>query len=188
MKVVGITGSIASGKGYVGEQIKKNFDCYFVSLAGAIQSAIEKKKGVVTREAMSDMGDELRKQYGAHVLAKVSTEFMPREKPIMIVDGIRNPAEAEWLRQTYKQNFVLLAIDAPQEIRFQRSQKRSEQKDAKTIEEFVKQDERDQGKGEPDYGQQVGKCIAMANLKIINDGDEAKMKAQMDELFQILSQ
>jgi len=188
MKVLGITGSIVSGKGFVIDLIKKKFDCYHVYLGSVIQDTIKKKKGIVNRESMQNVGNDLRKQYGGHILAKLSTEFMPREKPIMIVDGIRNPEEAGWLRKTYKENFILLAIDAPQEIRFQRSQKRAGHKDAKTIEEFIEMDERDQGKGEPGHGQNVSKCIEMANLKIINDNDEIKMKAQMNELFQILSQ
>lgn len=188
MKVVGISGTIASGKEFVKDAIKKKFDCYDVVLSGALEMEMKKRmrKGSVDRKTLQDIGDELRQKYGTHVLAKVSTEFMPREKPIMIVDGIRNPGEAEWLKKTYSGNFVLIGVDAPQKTRFERMQKRNRPIDPKTWEEFVKLDERDQGKGEPEYGQQVGKCIKMSDFKVENDGDEAKFNAKMEELFSIL--
>lgn len=183
MKVIGITGTIACGKEFVKDIIVKSLDCYYVSLSGAIFGQMEKKKGTFDRKMMMQMGNELRQKYGTHVIAKVSTEFMPREKPFMIVDGIRNPGEAEWLKKAYKGNFFLLAVDAPQQVRFERMMKRAKPIDPKTFEEFVQQDERDQGKGEPEYGQQVRRCMDMADLTIENDGDEAKLKAAMQEFF-----
>lgn len=183
MKVVGLTGTIASGKERVKDLIMKKFDCYHVSLSGAIRGELEKKKKEFSRRTMQDLGDEMRQKYGTHILAKVSTEFMPREKPVMIVDGIRNPGEAEWLKRTYKNDFILVGIDAPQETRFERIQKRARPDDPKTREEFVELDERDQGKGEPRWGQQVRKCIEMADVVVQNDGDEVKLQASLEDVF-----
>lgn len=185
MKVIGITGTIGSGKEYIKELIKKNFDSYDVSLSGAIMKMM-KNKGI-KRKDLQDMGNQIRQKYGAHLLAKVSTEFMPKDKPVMIVDGIRNPAEAEWLKKTYKNNFILIGIDAPQEMRFDRVQKRARPLDPKTLEEFVALDERDQGKGEPEYGQNVKKCLGMADISINNDGNESEIKAKMQDLFSRIS-
>lgn len=181
--VIGLAGTIGSGKGTVKDAIKKNFDCYQVSLSSAIRGEIEKKKRGFSRKMMQDMGDELRQKYGTFVLAKVSTEFMPRDKSVMIVDGIRNPGEAEWLKKTYKNDFVLLGVDAPQQTRFERVQKRARDIDPKTWDEFVQVDERDQGKGEPAYGQQVRKCIDAADLVIQNDSDVPTVESQLQGIF-----
>lgn len=183
MKVIGLTGTIACGKEKVKELIVRKFDSYQVSLSGAIRGEMERRSRDFSRKTLQDMGNELRQKYGTHILAKVSTEFMPRAKPVMVVDGIRNPGEAEYLRKTYKGDFILVAVDAPQELRFERVQKRNRPLDPKTWEEFVALDERDQGKDEPQYGQQVKKCIGMADIKIENDGDEAKLNAKLEELF-----
>lgn len=183
MKVIGLTGTIASGKEVVKNLIVKKFDSYQVSLSGAIRGEMENKRREFSRKILQDIGNELRQKYGTHVLAKVSTEFMPHAKPVMIVDGIRNPGEAEWLRKIYKKDFILVGVDAPQQIRFERVKGRNRPLDPKTWEEFVALDERDQGKDEPTYGQHVRKCIEMANIVIENDGDESKLNSKMEELF-----
>lgn len=182
MKVIGLTGTIGSGKEFVKDLIKKKFDCYDVSLSGAIMAMVKKTQSY-KRADLQEVGNQLRQKYGNHLLAKVSTEFMPREKPVMIVDGIRNPGEAEWLKKTYKNNFVLIGVDAPQQMRFERVQKRNRPMDPKTFEEFAQIDSRDQGEGEPDYGQHVKKCLQMADITINNDGNEAEMSAKMQEVF-----
>jgi dephospho-CoA kinase len=182
MKVIGLTGTIGSGKEFVKEIIKKKYDCYDVSLSGAIMN-MAKNNPKLSRKDLQEMGNQLRQKYGAHLLAKVSTEFMPREKPVMIVDGIRNPGEAEWLRKTYKNNFILVGVDAPQQMRFERIQKRGRPLDPKTFEEFDQLDRRDQGEGEPAYGQHVKKCLEMADIMINNDGNESEINAKMQEIF-----
>lgn len=183
MKVIGLTGTIASGKEVVKEMILKKFNSYQVSLSSAIRGEMERKHRDFSRRTLQDMGNELRQKYGTFVLAKVSTEFMSRDKPVLIVDGIRNPGEAEWLKKTYKDNFVLIGVDAPQQVRFERLQKKNRPIDPKTWDEFVVLDERDQGKDEPPYGQQVRKCIEAADIVIDNDGDSAKLESKMEEVF-----
>lgn len=182
--VIGLTGTVASGKEVVKDVIKKNVDCYSVSLSAAIRGEIEKKKKVFNRTTMQDIGNELRQKYGAHVLAKVSTEFMPREKPVLVVDGIRNPGEVEWLKKNYQGYFALVAVDAPQQTRFERMKARARPIDPQTMEEFVAIDQRDQGANEPPYGQQVRRCVEMADVVIQNDGDVAKVEAQLQPIFQ----
>lgn len=186
MKIIGLTGTIASGKEVVKELIARKFDSYQVSLSGAIRGEMERRRRDFSRKTLQDMGNELRQKYGTYVLAKVSTEFMPRAKPVMVVDGIRNPGEAEWLKKTYKNDFILVGVDAPQQLRFERVQKRSRPLDPKTWDEFVELDERDQGQNEPPYGQQVRKCIEMADVVIENDGDQARLEQKIQELFSII--
>lgn len=183
VKVIGLTGTIAAGKEVVKQILLQKLNCYQVTLSGAIFGQLEKKKGIFNRKTMQDMGNELRQKYGGHVLAKVSTEFMPRDRPYLIVDGIRNPAEAEWLKNAYRGNFVLIAVDAPQQARFERMIKRAKPTDPKTFEEFADIDNRDQGTNEPPYGQQVRRCIQMADFVIDTDGDPAKVAEKVAEII-----
>jgi len=183
VKVIGLTGTIAAGKDLVKQILMQNLNCYQVTLSGAIFGQLEKNKGTFTRKTMQEMGNELRQKYGGHVLAKVSTEFMSRDRPYLIVDGIRNPAEAEWLKQNYKGNFVLIGVDAPQNARFERSMKRGKPTDPKTFEEFAAQDNADQGANEPPHGQQVRKCLQMADFVIETDGDIAKVAEKVAEIL-----
>ena len=72
---------------------------------------------------------------------------------------------------------IILAIDAPIDLRFQRSLRRGRPGDGKTIEEFlIKEEEEltnDSGK------QQLAKCIEMADFAVDNSGDKEELRRQI---------
>ena len=81
-----------------------------------------------------------------------------------------------------QKDFVLIAIDAQQKIRYERSIYRSKTSDAKTWEEFLKMDQRDFG-DKIDSGQQVGKCMELADFKIINDSTLEDLYTKLEKLY-----
>jgi dephospho-CoA kinase len=184
MKVVGLTGTLGSGKSIVKDIILKSFNCYHVTLGDVIRGEIEKKRGLMNRKSLQDMGNELRQKYGGHILAKLAIEYLPRDKELIVIDGIRNPAEADWLKRKFGGDFFLIAIDAPFEKRLEFIFSRGSQRDPKTIEEFKAFDARDRGEGEPETGQQVDKCIAIADFKIMNEGTAEELHVKVMEVMQ----
>lgn len=184
MKVVGLTGTIGSGKSSVKQILLQKFNCYHVTLADVIRAEIEKKRGRFNRKTMQDMGNELRRKYGNHILAKLAIEYLPRDKELIVIDGIRNPAEAEWLRRKFGSDFTLIAVDAPAELRLKFLLNRGEKRDPKTVEEFKAMDARDRGVGEPEWGQQVDKCLEIADYKIINDSTMEELERKVMEIMQ----
>lgn len=184
MKVIGLTGTIGSGKDVVREILEKKFNTVSVKLSDLLDQAILKKKGIATtREIQQDSGDQLRKQYGNHILAKIAVEFMKKNNDMKVIDGIRNPGEVDFLRQQFGEDFKLIAVDAPQQVRFERVVKRNRDIDPKTWEEFVVADERDQGKEQPEYGQQVRKCIEMADVVLQNDGSLEEFQKKVEDVI-----
>ena len=187
VKVIGLTGVFGSGKETVKDMLTHKLNAYYVTLSSLIRDETLKKRGIkVGRGELQDLGNELRKQYGNDVLVKVVWDFLPKNKEFIIVDGIRNPGEAEFFKKKVGKDFVLVAVDAPQEIRFERTAKRGTHKDPKSWEEFLKMEERDLGANEPTYGQQVKKCMEMADVTIINDGDKAVLDGKISELVKSL--
>ena len=181
--VVGISGTIGSGKKTVREILMKKYKCYYVTLSNVIRGELERKKPNFNRAVLQDMGNEMRRSYGTHILALLAIEYLPRDKDMIIIDGIRNPGEINYLREKFGKNFVLIGIDAPQEIRFERVKKRGQYNDPKNFEEFVVLDERDQGKNEPEWGQQVRKCLEQADFFIINDGSIEQLEQKVNEIM-----
>jgi dephospho-CoA kinase len=181
VKVVGLIGGMGSGKDVVSQYLKKEFGCYYAKISDAIRTEIQKKKGTLSRKTLQDLGDELRRKYGTHILAKLTTDYLPRNKPLIIVDGIRNPGEMKYLKETFGRDFVSIAVDRSPELRFENIKKRARRDDPSTLEEFLEDDARDQGINQPEYGQQVRKCIDAADFVIKNDGSFEEFQTNIVE-------
>lgn len=176
--IIGFTGRIAAGKETLKDFfIKKGFD-YF-TLSQMLIEEMEKKGIPITRNNLQNYGDMLRKKQGAGVLMEI---FLKKINPNgnHIIDGIRNPGEVIELK---KHNSILIAIDAPQKSRFERLLKRAKPSDPKTWEEFLKVDDRDFSDKDNPLGQQVGKCMEMADFTIINDGNVEDLKKKIEEVW-----
>jgi len=189
MKIIGMTGTLASGKTSVMDFFLSRFSSsYFVSLSEIIKEELLKEGKELKRENFIEKGNELRKKYGAQILVEVATLTLPSIKSdlIVIIDGIRNPGEIEYLREKFGKDFVLIAVDAPKELRFKRLLERGKEGDPKTFEEFEKIDEVDNGKGQPEYGQRVGDCLKLADYLIINDGSVEELNKKLEEISKLI--
>jgi dephospho-CoA kinase len=116
-----------------------------------------------SRDSLIRVGVELRIEGGPGALAR---RILPRLRRRAAVDSIRNPGEVEVLRTLPR--FVLLGIDAPQALRFQRSILRGRLGDGATLEEFARKESRENSTTEA--GQQLLATLALADRVINNDG------------------
>ena len=99
-----------------------------------------------------------------------------------IVDGIRNPAEVEVLKKL--NNFFLISIDAPQEIRFKRMVERNRESDPKNWEEFLQVDNKDKGIGEIATGQASARCMELSNYILFNLGALEELQEKIKKLYE----
>jgi len=180
--IIGLTGSISGGKGVVAEFLKEKGFSYF-SLSNEVREEAKLKGIEFVREKLQDLGNELREKEGLGVLAKRVIKKINSEENI-VIDGIRNPAEILELRKL--PGFILISVDAPQKIRFERISKRARESDPRTWSEFLKVDNRDKGEGEKNSGQQVGKCMEIADEKLINDSSLEDLREKIEQLFEKL--
>jgi dephospho-CoA kinase len=189
MKIIGITGTLASGKTSVKDFFLSRFSSsYFISLSDIIKEELLKEGKELKRENFIEKGNELRKRYGSQILVEVATLTLPKNTNnlIVIIDGIRNPGEVEYLKKKFGKNFVLIAVDAPKELRFKRLLERNKEGDPKTFEEFNEIDETDNGKNQPEYGQRVGECLKFADYLIINDGSLDELNKKLEKISKLI--
>ena len=176
--IIGLTGTICSGKGTVADYLKEKGFQYF-SYSGLIREEAKKLGLSDTRESLQQLANDLRKKKGEGIL---SINILERKSSdVFIADGIRNTEEVRVLGK--EKDFFLIGIDAPQKLRFKRLLTRNRPGDPTTFEEFKRIDETE-NKGIAS-GQEINECLKMADFLITNDGT---LEAVKDNVDQILSE
>lgn len=176
---IGLVGSMVSGKGTVAKYLQ-GLGFTYESLSDRVREEALRRHVPLTRTNLQNIGNDLRLQFGPHILAERTLEILGDQTDRLVLDGIRNPAEIDFLKQAL--GLTVMAIDAPVEMRLewylQRAEGRGE--DAPTEAGFFVSNNRDFGIGEPDAGQQVQRCLAKADILIENNGSKKHLLAEVD--------
>lgn len=177
--IIGLTGKNASGKGEAAAYLKnKGFEYH--SLSDVLREEATKRNIEHSRENLINLGNRLRNELGANYLAKkINQKIQSSHVEDFVVDSIRSPFEIEELRKN--KDFILVAVEAPIELRFERLLKRGRLGDAATLEEFKIQEEKENLNNPA--GQQLDKCISMADKKIVNDGKLEHLHQEINKLL-----
>ncbi|MCL2485819.1 MAG: AAA family ATPase [Endomicrobia bacterium] len=177
--IIGFTGSYCSGKDTVAEYIVETYGYGHYSLSDVIRHIMKGEGIEPTRENLIAFGTNLRLQNGNGVLAKKVLELMQEDRNYCIT-SIRHPDEISELRK--RKDFVLINVDAPQSVRFERMKKRQRPGDPETLEKFIELEKREsQSSGS---GQQLAKTAEMADIIFINDSNDIEtLKHNVDKLL-----
>jgi len=170
--VIGFTGPFGSGCSTAAHLLSKGDSALghppFIKMT--LSDVLRKLAGPqrqLSRHVLQDLGNRLREQEGTHALAaRALAEVLsstPDAKNVAL-DGIRNIGEIRWLRDQLGDRFALFAVSVGSaETRFKRRRDVSQ-----TWPDFYELDLRDQGES-TEYGQQVGLCVDLADVLIVND-------------------
>lgn len=171
--LIGLTGTNAAGKGEVARYLKTK-GYHVVSLSDAIREHLRRRRLEVSRDNLIAAGNRLRRRYGADVLAR---RVMKKVRGPAVIDSIRNSREVAFLRR--QPGFVLAAVDAPVEIRFERARRRGRRESAATLEEFIAKERLEMAGGRA--GQQLRRCLESADVTILNDRTLAALRKKVDQ-------
>ncbi len=209
--IIALTGSVGSGSSWVAKFLGKEEKFRVFSIrkeileteAGKRKINLARVKKVKKRRKLQDIGNKLRKEdiklgnSGGIIIRKAIT-ILEREKcknPI-VINNIKNPLEVEELKKY--SNAYLIAIDTSRPIRWERIKEEQYDND---YAQFLKDDDRDQDEGlklrikDKDkeekiyyYGQQVQKCVDLADIVIDNDMDFRDSQEKEDEFKKKIKQ
>ncbi|OQA52159.1 MAG: hypothetical protein BWY43_00614 [candidate division WS2 bacterium ADurb.Bin280] len=180
--IVGITGTFAAGKDAVAEYLEeKGFEHF--SLGHEIVD-VAKERGIEpTRDNLRILGNALREEHGSDYLPKRVLEKSTKEN--VAIAGIRQPGEIEYLRN--KPDFILIAVDAPIELRFERMKDRAREGDPQTIEELAEKEKKEM-ESEGKNVQKIHECMELADYKIVNNGTFEDLHKEVDNAIKGLRQ
>ena len=176
MLVIGITGKNCAGKDALADVLERNgFERH--SLSDAVREDLRRRGISITRPALIERGRELRRLEGPAVLAERMKRMIRTDRVALV--SVRSPAEVESLRDL--EGFVLLAMEAPVEVRFRRELQRKRESATPTLEEFIELEEREES-ADPN-AQQLGAAISLADRVIRNEGTLEDLERVVKQLL-----
>ncbi len=171
-RIIGLTGPNSSGKGETAAILQETFGYSRHSLSDVLRDEARRRGLEPVRDVLIPLGNELRRDHGAGVLA---TLVLPHLVPPALVDSIRSPAEVAVLRSL--PGFVLIAVEAPLPLRFDRSLARARPGDALTMDEFQAKEARE-NTSDP-AAQQLRATAELADVTISNEGTLDQLRARL---------
>jgi len=175
-RLIGLTGTNGAGKGEAAVYFAtKGYACF--SLSDVIREELRERGEPVSRDNLIRAGNELRRRFGADVLARRTMDKIGKGGRA-VIDSIRNASEIAYLRK--QGGFVLLAIDAPVEVRFARVAARGRDESAGDLEAFRKKEDEERAGGAG--AQQLEASMAAADRLIVNDGTLEEFRRKLEEV------
>lgn len=144
MKVIAFTGMPFSGKSEAVEIAKKQ-GIPVIRMGDLVWEEVKNRYLDLTGENVGKIAHEMRVKEGMDIWAKRTIQRINEMKKssILVVDGVRNSEEITAFKQNFGSDFLLISIDASDEIRHKRGLIRKRIDDCVDKDEIQKRDERE---------------------------------------------
>jgi dephospho-CoA kinase len=175
MKVIGVVGLPASGKGEF-SKIAAAMGIPVVVMGDMIRNAVKDRGIAPTDTNLGAMANHLRAEHGMDAIAHLCVPEIQRQAaPLVLVDGIRGDAEVTVFRRTFP-GFTLIGIESAFETRLERVRERGRSDDFVSEDELRTRDKRELGWG-------LGNAMQEADILLANNGTLAAFSASVKNLL-----
>ncbi|MDR3102534.1 MAG: flagellar hook-basal body complex protein FliE [Methanocalculaceae archaeon] len=166
MKVIGVVGYPASGKGEF-SNIAEKLGIPVVVMGDLIRRRVTAAGLAITDENTGAEARRLRERFGMEAVAILTAEEIRKQGAnVVVIDGIRGDAEVRYFQSMFA-DFRLVAIEAAFAVRLGRMQSRGRSDDTVTAEGLIRRDER-----ENSFGLATAMALAQTHL-----GNEPTLEA-----------
>ncbi len=176
MKLIAFIGMPASGKSEA-SAVARSLNIPVVSMGDEVRKEAKKRGLPPTDENIGGTGTDLRRDEGMDAVAKRCIQKIRAKRGyVVVVDGTRNIEEVNYFKEQFGDDFKLIAINAPFDLRFERVKKRARSDDMTGIEELKRRDEREKSWG-------LDKALGMADITLNNARSIEEFKEEIRKLF-----
>ena len=173
MKIIAFTGMPASGKSEA-VQLAKDKGIPVIRMGDMVWEETKRQGKPLDDKNVGDVAHSMREKHGMDIWAKRTVEKIRslKKSPLLVIDGVRNMEEIEYFKKELGMDFLVIAIDAPDELRRKRAISRGRTDDSKNLKDLEERDKR-----EIRWGLQ--KVIADADIVIPNNGSLEEFQKQV---------
>ncbi len=175
--ILGFVGEMASGKGTAVSYIKEKYGGASYGFSTMLRDVLRRLYLPETRDNMIDLSVWVRGHFGEAVMARTMANDIEKDpREIIAVEGIRRPADIEYLKKL--SGFHVVEIVADEHTRYQRLVKRAQNPgDAiKTLEEF-------QADSQKPTEISIREVAKEATERVDNNGIVEELQKQLDGLI-----
>ena len=164
--IIGITGTIGSGKDTLMELLKKEYNFTHFSVRNYLIETLEEQGDEVNRLTMSRLANRLRAENHSAFLAEELYTKAKEQGGNAVIESIRTPGEVDFLKNHTE--FVLFAVDADPNLRYERVQERKSVTDRIDFNTFMSDEQKEMQNDEP-HMQNLATCIRISDFKFKNN-------------------
>ena len=178
MRVIGTVGLAGSGKGEFAT-VAEELGVPAVTMGDVIRQAC-RDRGLDPAEHHGAVAQALREENGPTAIAEASlphVEAALADADTVLVDGIRSDVEVEVFEERFGEDFLLVSIEAPFEVRQRRLGERGRDEVDGDRERLAARDDRERGFG-------LGDAMERADVTIDNTGS---LDAYRERVREVLS-
>ncbi|GAB3413349.1 AAA family ATPase [Haloparvum alkalitolerans] len=182
MRVIGTVGLPGSGKGEAAAVAEEQG--VPVVVMGDVIRAECRRRGLDPAEHHGEMAGRLREEEGADAVAartvpRIREAAAEDDADAVLVDGLRSMVEAERFREAFGDDFTLVAIRAPFDLRAERLHERGRDESDSDLEALRERDERELELG-------LGETLDAADVEIDNTGSLASFRERVREVLGVV--
>ncbi len=172
--IIGLVGHLASGKGTAAKYLVERHGAVGLRFSDSLRETLAIYDQPNTRDNMQELSTLLRQRFGENVLARaIAKKARSLGAGLVVVDGVRRLTDLDGLSELA--NFVLVAVDADQRVRYRRYIDRSENEGDRetTFEQFSQQDV-------AEAEEQIPEVMRHAKFTIDNGGTVDDLYRELD--------
>ncbi len=175
--IIGFTGMPGSGKSDASLYLKEHHNFSIVNMGEVVRRTMNEKGIKITNESLRAFSGQLRDEMGRDATAKLTADFLLKLHGNICIDGIRGPEEVAYFKKVLDgKRFYLIAITAPDDIRYKRLAERGRYDDPHTLKGLKERDEKEKGFG-------VEAAMKMADIVISNTQSPTFFHEDLDKMI-----
>lgn len=182
-RIIGLAGSFAAGKDSLAHFLEDKYTIKHISTSDIVREVALEKYSSMERPILYKTANEIRDAEGTGALGQRALDryddFKEEFPGGVCVSGFRAWGEAEVIRQ---RGGVIVFVDAPAEVRYQRTISRARDGEVQsTFEEFLAREAKENGGVNKDYS--IVSIKDHADIVLDNSGDIEQFLKQASQLL-----